>query len=597
MKMMKNYFIYGILPLFLFAAFTKVSHAQNIDPTVVVSKEYEGKLMEVHKPQIEMAVPDSVLKFDLEFDYSVAESPYKGAYEFRPYAMHMKPSQTVRKMNTFYFKAGAGYQLHPQADMVWSLRPSDALRMNVYGIHRSFIGNYWSFVEPYDEASGELVLDRMKPNDGSSRAWKGYDLVTKAGVDGRYDWEAGLLRFDLCYNGLAQQSRRFHEYTRGFNSFDASVGVASKQNTDRRLSYDVNLSYDLLGDHMAYTGALTAYALTGHEVGMDGTLSYSIDKDDRLLFDVGFDWVASSGVIETGAGNFRIAPHYVMERGRWNIVLGANLSKVFRAHTMVSPMYSHEAQVIYPDVHVSFMALPESLKLYLSLSGGNRMNSYSSLIDTDRRIDATYGRGVWNMMDVTDESLSAVLGLKGRLWSRFSYELRGGFVNYANALLDAVVVRNVDDLTGLSYLPAVGYAPFKQAFAEMDFLLDMENVSAGGNMKYSYSWGLPVDGSGGFFLPAAIKGNVYVEYNWNRRVYAGVDCRFTAARKGTVLESSSRAATIPGYADLGVDVEYVFSPKLSFWAHGGNLLNMTVQNSLLYAEKGPYFTLGICLNL
>ena len=35
----------------------------------------------------------------------------------------------------------------------------------------------------------------------------------------------------------------------------------------------------------------------------------------------------------------------------------------------------------------------------------------------------------------------------------------------------------------------------------------------------------------------------------------------------------------------------------SAWARGGNLLGMTIQRSLLYAEKGPYFTLGICLNL
>ena len=45
------------------------SAAQNLDPTVVVDRAYEGKLMEVHKPYIDMAVPDSVVRFDLDFDY------------------------------------------------------------------------------------------------------------------------------------------------------------------------------------------------------------------------------------------------------------------------------------------------------------------------------------------------------------------------------------------------------------------------------------------------------------------------------------------------------------------------------------------------
>ena len=62
-----------------------VMDAQTLDPTVEVSRSYEGKLMEVHKPALVMSVPDSVFRFDLNFDYSVFESPYKGSYEFNPY--------------------------------------------------------------------------------------------------------------------------------------------------------------------------------------------------------------------------------------------------------------------------------------------------------------------------------------------------------------------------------------------------------------------------------------------------------------------------------------------------------------------------------
>ena len=69
-------------------------YAQDLDPTVEVSREYEGKLIEVHKPALTMAVPDSVLMFALDFDYSVFESPYKGSYEFNPYIMSMKPAET-----------------------------------------------------------------------------------------------------------------------------------------------------------------------------------------------------------------------------------------------------------------------------------------------------------------------------------------------------------------------------------------------------------------------------------------------------------------------------------------------------------------------
>ena len=57
------------------------------------------------------------------------------------------------------------------------------------------------------------------------------------------------------------------------------------------------------------------------------------------------------------------------------------------------------------------------------------------------------------------------------------------------------------------------------------------------------------------------------------------------------------AVSIPAYADLGLSFEYALSRKLSLWARGGNLLNMTIQRTPLYAEGGINFTAGICLNL
>ena len=60
------------------AAFAQSLLAQNLDPTVEVNRAYEGKLMEVHKPVLKMEVPDSVMQFDLDFDYSVFDRPHKG---------------------------------------------------------------------------------------------------------------------------------------------------------------------------------------------------------------------------------------------------------------------------------------------------------------------------------------------------------------------------------------------------------------------------------------------------------------------------------------------------------------------------------------
>ena len=102
-----------------FAAVQSVS-AQDLDPTVVVNRAYEGKLMEVHKPSLDMEVPDSVTRFDLDFDYSVFEKPYQGSYEFNPYVLTMQPASAMQAPRQLYLKVGAGYTLHPLADVVWS---------------------------------------------------------------------------------------------------------------------------------------------------------------------------------------------------------------------------------------------------------------------------------------------------------------------------------------------------------------------------------------------------------------------------------------------------------------------------------------------
>ena len=47
------------------AAFVQSSTAQNLDPTVEVNRAYEGKLMEVHKPVLEMEICSSFLVSNL----------------------------------------------------------------------------------------------------------------------------------------------------------------------------------------------------------------------------------------------------------------------------------------------------------------------------------------------------------------------------------------------------------------------------------------------------------------------------------------------------------------------------------------------------
>ncbi len=593
------------------ALLPSAASGQNLDPTVEVSRQYEGKLMEVHKPLLKMAVPDSVLRFDLEFDYSVTDKPYKGAYEFSPYVVEMKPSPVVYERKSFYLKAGAGYSLHPELDLVWSPKfRKNAFRMDVYASHRSYFGKYWNLNKAAID-DGTFVIDRIDAGGNAERAQKGFDIVNRAGVSGRLDWEKGLFRFDVGYHGLMQDDSQAVMVNRFYDALVTRLGVATKRQTG--FLYNVGLGYTLSGDNVSvlhYTqDCVDGMDLKASEVDFDVALGYARESGKKFLLDLGASSAFMSGAWAYHGTDLDIVPHYVLGTGKWKFDLGVRFSAAV-VTSRFSDKYGPVGQFVYPDVRIEYQAVRDALKLYLDVGGDAEVNSYSDLLAFNRHLNPAYCLNdyEWEFMDASKEKVNAVLGFEAKIGPRFSFDLRGGYVAYADALMDGLYLTGFSGVHDSSarLRPCVGYGSYNKAFAAIDWLLDAESVRFGGNVEYAYSYSTQKPRNlEGLFMPAALKGNVELTYNWNRRIFAGIDCGFSTARNGSAVYLSAEAsdeygsvsAKIPGYADLGVNLEYAVNRKFSVWARGGNLLGMTIQRSILYAEKGPYFTAGICLNL
>lgn len=583
----------NILYAALLCVVSYMAEAQDLDPTVVVNRAYEGQLMEVHKPSVDMAVPDTVARFDLDFDYSVFEKPYMGAYEFNPYVLTMQPASSVQAPKRLYLKAGAGYTLHPTFDLVWSPIRSKGFTLDVYAMHRSYVGEYRTF-KPAPVAGETLIVDRWVQSGGNHGGWKGYDLETRAGVDGGYDWKEGAFRFDLAYYGIAGKEQI---KTRHYDSFDARFGVSSKSDKDTYFMYDIKAGYSFAEDNSEIRG-VEAY-LGEHLFNVNATVGQVLERKHNVLFDVGLD-LASYSHKDFGstAAKFHIVPHYVFNGERWSVDAGLCISAMLRSEA-AEQLFSTKEQMVYPDVKAWFDVIPGAMRLYSYIGGGSRLNTYYSLLKENHHFDPSFGHGIWPVMDVTVERVSASLGLAGRIGAKFSYDLRGGYVNYKNALLDAVMIDQVHYASDSQYVAGFGYAPYQKLYAALDWNWKNESLRFDGNLTYAHCWGAAEDVAG-LFLPSALTGDVAFEYNWSRRIYAGVDCLFATGRKGSVvdlIQSQTYEARIPGYADLGLYFEYAATRSLSFWLRGGNLLNMTIQRNPLYAEKGVNFTIGICLNL
>ena len=553
--------------------------AQNLDPTVEISRAYEGKICEAQKPVREMTVPDSVSTFRLDFDYSVFDKPYKGAYDFNPYLMNMRPSSVAYEPQTFYLKAGAGYRLYPELDMIWSPAFSGGWNMNVYASNKSYVGDYRNIGFKETEHGG-LMLDET---DRAGRT-DGYDLMSKAGLELNYGWTAGSLGFNVNYYGLAGKS---HFGVRNYDALDADFSLASNRGTGKKFMYDLSAGYRYGEDKMHYSSFTR---LKEHLGTLNLSLESVFKNEHRLRFDIIADVASYCASVEGTVGRFCFTPRYILKKGRWSLDAGVRLDMMAASVQPVPLATDDMHQYVYPDVTIGFAAIRDALNLYVDVTGGTKMNTYSSIIENDHHFSLAYCHPGAYFFGADIEKVRAVFGFRGRIASKFSYDLRGGFASYANALLPAAYV--VDGMP----LPGIAYAGYQKAFAALDWRWDAESFKFDGTVNCTSSWGY--ERADWAFAPAALAGNVAFEYNWMRRVFIGVDCDFSTSRQMmSVPVEGMSSVMLPGYADLGASVEYARNKKLSFWLRGGNLCCMTIQRTPLYAEGGVSVIAGICLNL
>ncbi len=607
-------------------AFAATAVAQNLDPTVNVTRAYEGKLLEVDKPSFRMDVPDSVTKFNLDFDYSVMSNPYKGGNEFNPYLQDIRPERIDDKESSLWLRAGAGYGLHPELDFVWAPIRRNGFKMNIYGTHRSYVGRYRD-IKVFEDGENYVLRPETYLINKEEKAFKGYDLSSRAGVNGRFDWESGTFLFDASYLGIATKDSLDTAFGvndpdskrapgRDYNGADIYARARSNNNGEKYFFYDAALGYRF-GQHNVATEQLDW--LRESRLKADATLGPVLSYYHAILLGLSAEFAGyrtneNSKAIFDHAGRLSITPQYRYFKDRWNISAGLKVEFLARPEDVLTEsgevafpaMNSNKGQVFYPAVDVNFAAIRDYLNIYFRADGGADINSYSSMLERDHWSNHRYSESQTYLvgarrllLDNTVTRADVSLGVNGNIATVFDYDLRFGYANHQNYLFQAVSQVPLGE-SGI-LLPQVSYGSLQQTYAAFDFGVNTEMIDVKGGILWRYSfYGKNDDGSmREGFLPSPLKGDVEVTYNWRRRIFAGVSVEGALGSNALARVGAPEAGLLrlPGYIDLGLNFEYVMSKKLSAWAKGGNLACMTIQRTPLYAEAGPYFTAGICLNL
>lgn len=580
--MKKTLYTTAFLAAALSGAFT--AYSQNLDPTVEVSRTYVAKKIEVNKTLIEMEVPDTVMKFDLDFDYSVNDNPYKGSYEFTPYVLDMKPESHNAGGGMFFLRAGAGYGLHPTVDFVFTPNTAGSpFTMSIYGNHRSYFGNYRDVAL----TTGEDGVQRFAKVPDSH--YSGYQSATLAGLDGRADWNSGFFSFDVAYLGHADKD---DVRTRGYDAVRAQFRAASQNDAARYFFYDAAVGYQFGEDKINQFAGGKSY-VTGHDFSMKVTIGPVLSPSSKALMDICADVSEYGSSVSLLAGRFSLVPRYVFSKDRWNFDIGVNFSCLFGKDWNDTGLRRADGgQFFYPAAGVGFEAIPGYMNIFVRADGGEKVNRYSEIISYNRHFSPLYTRSGTDLLGCTVERVNAVLGFKGNISSRFLYELKGGYADYDGYVCDAA---GYDGVGWGTLVPGIGYGKFSWFYAALDLQWHSQDVDAGLKASYHGRDLIKPEESAALFAPSPFTAGSYVIYNWKKRIFAGLHC--TAATRRKAVIDTIGEVRVPGYADLGVSAEYRFSRKLSFWLYGGNLLNMTIQRTPLYAESGISLTAGITLNL
>lgn len=532
-----------------------MSVAQNLDPTVEVTRGYKVQLAEIHKPSMDMSVPDSVYKFDLDFDYSVINSPYRGSYEFNPYIMSLKPQSNKMIPTALYINAGAGYTVHPVFDIVYSPVLNGKFSVGLYGHHKSYVGDYRA---PH---VGDMVAGSGYKN--------GYDLLSGAGADFGYDWEKAVVDFGVSYYGVAVKD---DIHTDDYNALDAHFSVKSKSLWSESFMYDIAAGYRFGGN----SGVLE------HIVNLNAKFGPTLKSKHKVFFDLGGSFVKYDKACVGIFGSAYVLPHYVHANKWFKVDLGARVSYVYSNNDE----FAQRNQYVYPDVHVDCY-IKDVMKVYLDVTGGETLNTYSSLLDSNHHFHMNYRILNNALLGASLVRVNPEFGLAGKITDFFSYDLKGGYSLNASSAVSALVYN------GEMYSPALGYADMETWYAGFDWSLSLKSFRFDGGLKYTHLLNMQQEPENVYYVrPSEWTINVSAVYNWNKRLYAGVDCLAASAGK-----TGNSAVYVPYYVDLGAFVEYAVNKKISVWLRGGNLLDMEIQGNPLYAEKGVNFTAGFCLNL
>jgi hypothetical protein len=288
-----------------------------------------------------------------------------------------------------------------------------------------------------------------------------------------------------------------------------------------------------------------------------------------------------------GFTNFGVHPSIKLNRDDWSIDLGAAAFYSMDIENNDSKFF------IYPQVNASYKVVGDLMIFYAGAEGTLEQNSYRDFTNINPYLAPILA------IAPTDRQYDIFAGLKGKLASGVSYNVRGSYINErgkalfkANSYFNAVN-DNFDygNSFGIAYDDVRTISFFGEIKADLS-----KNVTFGVNGTFSSyetktqpeAWNLP-----------AVKLNALVDVNITQKWYAGAQVFFIGERKDEQanldvfpLPDTNNIQTLKSYFDANAHVGYKHNDRLTGFLKVNNIANQNYEKWLNYPVQGIQVMLG-----
>ncbi|MEE9361513.1 MAG: TonB-dependent receptor [Cellulophaga sp.] len=566
------------LIVLVFMSFSYVVVAQEKEDigteTVIVVKAYKPTVSDAFKVKSLPKMNDSIVLKKKKITYSIFSVPVASTFTPSKGKASMVKKVKPPKIFNSYASVGLGNYNNALVDFYTSRKIDRDERLDVGLNHHSSRGDVKGVIIDNDFYNTKVDAAYSKRNR---------DL----------DWGANL--------GVQHQMYNWYGY---LSDTEPDLNDPKQSYFNAQLGAHINIEDSFFKGGKLLVGRFWDGAESGeNRVVLTPTIELPI-TEELLTVKVKLDYIngtfknasinesVNSSGIKYSHLQVGVSPSILILRDDLTLNLGANFVYGIDTQNSDSNFY------IYPKVTASYRLLAETVIAYGGIEGELKQNSYYSFVDENPYVSPTL------TIAPTDKQYNGYLGLKGKLGSNFSYNIKGSYTAENKKPLFKLNPENSfrDDKKGYFYGNSfeVFYDDIKTLgiFGELNIAVN-RNFSLGINVEvhdYTTETGNPA-----WNLPS-LTGSLFLDYQIGEKWFMGANLFYVGEREDVsadvvqnVLPGAfpSTIITLDGYFDANAHLGYRFNQQLSTFLKASNIANNNYQRWSNYTVQGFQILAGV----